>query len=54
VLKRAIVDLDARIGDGSRLVNRANVSELDAENYSIRGGVIVVPRGAVIPPGTEI
>ena len=54
VLHKAIVDLDARIGDGSRLVNRANVQEFDSENVCIRGGVIVVPRGAVIPPGTEI
>jgi glucose-1-phosphate adenylyltransferase len=54
VLRRAIVDLDARIGDGARLVNKAGVSEYDGENVCIRGGVIVVPRGAVIPPGTEI
>lgn len=53
-LRRAIVDLDARIGDGARLVNAKGVTDLDAENYCIRGGVVVVPRGAVIPPGTEI
>jgi glucose-1-phosphate adenylyltransferase len=54
VIKRAIIDLDARIGDGARLVNRAGVMEHDGDAVCIRGGVIVVPRGAVIPPGTEI
>jgi glucose-1-phosphate adenylyltransferase len=54
VVRRAIVDLDARIGDGARLVNAKGVEEADAETHCIRGGVIVVPRGAVVPPGTEI
>jgi glucose-1-phosphate adenylyltransferase len=53
-IRNAIVDLNARIGAGSRLVNAAGVQEADAENYCIRGGVIVVPRDAVLPPGTEV
>jgi glucose-1-phosphate adenylyltransferase len=53
-LRDAIVDFDARIGDGAVLVNKAGVDEADGENYSIRGGVLVIPRGAVIEPGTEI
>ncbi len=53
-IRGAIVDLDARIGDGSRLINAAGLEEATADNYAIRGGVIVVPRGAVIPPGTEV
>ncbi len=54
VIRNAIVDLDARIGRGSKLMNAAEVQEFDAENYSIREGIIVVPKGAVIPPGTTI
>jgi glucose-1-phosphate adenylyltransferase len=54
VIRRAIVDLGARIGDGARLVNAKGVSEADGDQYVIRGGIVVVPRGAVIPPGTEI
>ncbi|HNZ96191.1 MAG TPA: glucose-1-phosphate adenylyltransferase [Thermoanaerobaculia bacterium] len=53
-LRNVIVDTNARIGDGSRLVNVDNVQEYDGENYSIHGGVIVIPKGAVIPPGTVI
>ena len=54
MIRRAIVDLDARIGDGVEIVNAAGVREAETELYSIREGVVVVPRGASIPPGTRI
>jgi|SRR5436190_5765563 len=53
-IRGAIIDFNARIGEGSRLVNEAGVQQADADNYCIRGGIIVVPRDAVIPPGTVI
>lgn len=53
-LRRTIVDVDASIGEGARLVNEAGIREADEENHSIRDGIIVVPRKAVIPPGTVI
>ena len=51
VLDRVIVDKNARIGDGVRLVNSAGVDHADAANYYIRGGVIIVPKGAQVPAG---
>ncbi len=54
LIRNAILDLDARIGDGAKLINEDGVEEADAENYAIRGGVIVVPRGATIPAGAVI
>jgi glucose-1-phosphate adenylyltransferase len=54
VIRRAIIDLDARIGAGAQLVNEANIEHADADNYCIRDGIIVVPRGEVIPAGTVI
>jgi glucose-1-phosphate adenylyltransferase len=54
VLDRVIVDKNARIGDGARLVNERHVQEADGEGYHIRGGIIVVPKGATIPPGTVV
>ena len=56
VVKGAIVDLDARIGDGVRLVNEERVQHQDAPDGSwcIREGVIVVPRNASIPAGTVV
>jgi glucose-1-phosphate adenylyltransferase len=53
-IRNAIVDFNARIGDGCRLVNADGVQEAEAENWSIRGGIIVVPRDATVPPGTVL
>ena len=53
-IRRAIVDLGARIGDGSLLLNEAGVQEADGPGWHIRGGVIVVPKGSVLPPGTVV
>jgi len=53
-IRNAIIDLDACIGDGARLVNEAGVQEADGDGWCIRDGVIVVPREGVIPPGTVI
>jgi glucose-1-phosphate adenylyltransferase len=54
VIRRAIVDFDACIHDGVQLINAAGVENADHEDYAIRGGIIVVVRGAEIPPGTVI
>jgi glucose-1-phosphate adenylyltransferase len=54
VLDRVIVDKNARIGDGARLVNEQNVEQADGDGYYIRGGIIVVPKGGVIGPGTVV
>jgi glucose-1-phosphate adenylyltransferase len=53
-LDRVIVDKNARIGDGCRLVNTGNVREADGSGYVIRGGVIIVPKDGTIPPGTIV
>jgi glucose-1-phosphate adenylyltransferase len=52
VLDRVIVDKNARIGSHVRLVNEAGVADADGDGYVIRGGIIVVPKGAVVPDGT--
>ena len=48
VLDRVIVDKNARIADGVRLVNEAGVSHADGEGYYIRNGIIIVPKGAEV------
>jgi len=52
VLDGVIVDKNARIGDGARLVNERGVLEADGDGWCIRDGIIVVPKAAVIPAGT--
>ncbi len=54
VIRDAIVDTNARIGDGCRLINERGIEEEDGDGYHIRGGIIVIPRGAEIPPGTTV
>lgn len=54
VLDRVIVDKNARIGDGARLVNAAGVTTADGDGYYIRDGVIIVPKDGVIAPGTQV
>lgn len=55
-IRNAIIDLDARIGAGVKLLNEAGLQEADADDGSwcIRDGIIVVPRDAAIPPGTIV
>ncbi|OFW51291.1 MAG: glucose-1-phosphate adenylyltransferase [Acidobacteria bacterium RIFCSPLOWO2_12_FULL_68_19] len=54
VLERVIVDKNARIGDGARLTNERGAAHADGDGYYIRGGIIVVPKGGVIAPGTVV
>jgi glucose-1-phosphate adenylyltransferase len=54
VIENAIVDKNARIGRGVRIVNEKREQERDGGNYHIRDGIVVVPKGAVIPDGTVI
>src|SRR5215471_10685633 len=51
ILDRVIVDKNARIGDGAKLVNSARVQEADGDGYYIRSGVVIVPKDGVIRPG---
>jgi glucose-1-phosphate adenylyltransferase len=54
VLDRVIVDKNARVGEGVKLVNEKNADHADGDGYYIRGGVIVVPKGGVIAAGTVV
>jgi glucose-1-phosphate adenylyltransferase len=56
VVRRAIIDKNARIGAGSRLLNEAGVVEADSEDksYFIRDGIIIIPKNAVLKDATII
>jgi len=56
IIRRAIIDKNARIGSGVRLLNEAGIHEASAEDgtYFIRDGIILVPKNAVIKDGTVI
>ncbi len=54
VIRGAIIDKNARIGDGARLINAAGATEAETDSYVIRDGIIVVPKHAVIAPGSVV
>jgi glucose-1-phosphate adenylyltransferase len=54
VIHRAIVDKNARIGEGVIISNDARVDEADGDGWHIREGIVVVAKDAVIPDGTRI
>jgi glucose-1-phosphate adenylyltransferase len=54
VLDRVIVDKNARIGDGVRLVNDRGVDHFDGDGYVIRNGIIIVPKGAAVMSGVTV
>jgi glucose-1-phosphate adenylyltransferase len=51
VLDRVIVDKNARIADGVRLVNDSGVDHADGDGFYIRNGIIIVPKGAQVRAG---
>jgi glucose-1-phosphate adenylyltransferase len=56
VIRRAIIDKNARIGSGARLLNEAGTVEADGPggSYFIRDGIVIVPKNAIIKDGTVI
>ena len=51
VIDRAIIDKNARIADGVVITPEGKPPNLDAENYFIRDGIVVIPKNAIIPAG---
>ncbi|WP_414752096.1 glucose-1-phosphate adenylyltransferase [Anabaena sp. CCY 9910] len=56
IIRRAIIDKNARIGHDVKIINKDNVQEADRESqgFYIRSGIVVVLKNAVITDGTII
>src|SRR5215510_1244377 len=56
VIRRAIIDKNARIGADVRLVNESGVENADGPNgtYYIRDRIIIVPKNSLVPDGTVV
>lgn len=56
VIRKAIVDKNARIGKNVKIVNKAQVEESNREDegFYIRSGIVVILKNAIIPDGTVI
>jgi glucose-1-phosphate adenylyltransferase len=54
VIQNAIVDKNARIGRGVRIINEAGTKNADGDGYYIREGIVIVPKNGVVKNGTVI
>ena len=54
VIDHAIIDKNARIGHGCVITPEGKPAEFDGPNFYMRDGIVVVPKGAIIPDGTWI
>ncbi|HEX6044903.1 MAG TPA: glucose-1-phosphate adenylyltransferase [Pyrinomonadaceae bacterium] len=56
IVRRAIIDKNARIGKNAKLLNEAGVTEAEGPSgsYFIRDGIIIIPKNAVIQDGTVV
>ncbi len=53
-IEQAIIDKNARIGDGVVIRAKTGAEDFQGEDHWIRDGITVIPKGAVIPSGTEL
>jgi glucose-1-phosphate adenylyltransferase len=53
-IRGAIIDKNARIGQGVTIEPFPRGTELDREEWSVRDGIVVVAKNAVIPPETRL
>ena len=54
IIENAIIDKDARIGRDVKIVNEKKLTEADGPSWCIREGLVIVPKGAIVPDGTVI
>ena len=53
-IENAIIDKNARIGNNVTISPAGKPENVDHELYFIRDGIVVIPKGAIIPHGTVI
>jgi glucose-1-phosphate adenylyltransferase len=54
VIEGAILDKNVRIGRNVVIRNHAGESDEETASYTIRDGIVVVPKNTTIPAGTII
>ena len=53
-IERAIIDKNVHIGEGVTITSKLGAPDSDGSNYYIRDGIVIIPKNAVIAPGTHI
>ena len=50
----AIIDKNARVGAGTRILPFPPGTEIDGQDWVVRDGIVVIPKNTVLQPGTVI
>ncbi len=53
-IDKAIIDKNCRIGDNVKIIGGAHLADGDYDTHSIKDGIVVMKKGAVVKPGTHI
>jgi len=53
-IQNCIIDKNVKIGDRVTITNPKRIREKDGDNYYIRGGIVIIPKGATILDRTVI
>ncbi len=53
-IENAIVDKHVRVGNGTIIIGDDSLEDTETEEYCIKEGIIILNKGAVIPPGSKI
>lgn len=53
-IENAVIDKNVTIGERCQIRGRAGAPDRDGGNHYFRDGIVVVPDGVVLPPGTKI
>lgn len=54
VIEGAIIDKNARLGDGVMIRNNQKVTEAEGDQYFVRDGIVIIPKNAIIEAGRSI
>ena len=54
MIEDAIIDKNARIGNGVVITPHEKDANSEGPGYYIRDGIVVIPKNSVIPAGTRI
>ena len=54
IIRNAIIDKNAHIGENVRIVNEERVQNFDGSGYYIRDGIVIVPKSGILHGGTVI
>jgi len=54
LIEEAIIDKNVRIGRRVTIRAAGKATEMDGPNFYVRDGIVIIPKGAVVPDGTVI